>query len=45
MTHTVFFSMEITLVVLIWSYLDWHIFYNFQSISFKSYTFYRIIGK
>ena len=45
MSHSVFFGAQVALIVLVGSDFDRHVFHDFQSVSFQSHTFHRVVGE
>ena len=45
MSHSFFLGVQVSLVVWVGSDFDRYVFYNFQSVSFQSHAFHRIVGQ
>jgi len=45
MSHTCLFGLQITQIVLVWSYLDGHILDDFESVCLKTYTLHWVVGE
>ena len=41
--HSFFFSFQVVFVVLVHFYFDWHILYDFEAVTFETYTFNWVI--
>ena len=43
-SHSIGFCVQVARIVAVWLNLATYILYNFESVAFETYAFYRIIG-